>query len=96
MIIWALRGILRDNIQELNFDSNSTINNKTYKKLHDEFQKYYWDSIKMNPQDVNKELDKLWNERNKKIDSKKLYDYFIEQLNSMEKQLKEIINGDLF
>lgn len=97
-IIWSIRGILRDYINDsrLSFENNAILDSDFYKELYNKFQQYYWDNIKMNNIEVNEELDKLWDKNNKAFDLDKVWKYFETQLDDMENRLQKIINGDLF
>lgn len=95
-IIWAMRTILDENITNLRFDKNLMLNFDVYQKLYDNFQFIYWENIKKNRDEVTKELEKLWDDKNKKFNINKLWNYFEEQLNYIENTLKEVVNGNLF
>ncbi|MCD7780160.1 MAG: hypothetical protein LUH05_05760 [Candidatus Gastranaerophilales bacterium] len=95
-IIWTMRTILDENKENLIFNESLMLDSGVYKKLYDSFQSLYWDNINKNRDEVTKELEKFWDEKNKAFDPDKLWNYFEEQLNYIENKLKETINGNLF
>lgn len=97
-IIWSMKAILEEGVRNntLSFNEQGFIDQDIYKQLYQRFQALYWNNVKMNTNQVNNELDNLWNEEHAEFDLQLLWQYFEKQLNEMEYNLRNVVTGDLF
>ena len=96
-ILWSIRGILHDNIDNdnLRFDNHAMLDIKLYRSLYQDFQYYYMNNVRLNNSQVNDELNRLWDSEQQNFDLDRIWKYFEQKLDEMEGEIKIIINGDI-